>query len=349
MARNYGKFYLSAWGDPDFRSLTSNAQRMYMFLVSQPDLTCVGTIPIRIGRWAGCASDLTPEDVRANLAELAVRRLVVVDEQMEELLIRSFVRYDDGWKSPNVMKGIVSTARTVMSESIRATLRDEIKRIDTSDLPTKINEKTNRSTRDFIESLIAGLVTDLASCEVSREVANWAPETLPERVPETLPERVPENGLKTSSGNPSRKGSRKGSPTANGQRPIANSQLPTANSQHIPEFSDFYAIYPRKMKRVDAQKAWGSAIKRADPETILAGARRYAADPNLPGKEFIPYPATWLRAGSWDDEPLPPRPEHRQTNGLSDAQWQRAYERADAYDREHEQPGTIIEGVWESA
>ena len=74
-------------------------------------------------------------------------------------------------------------------------------------------------------------------------------------------------------------------------------------------FEDFYATYPRKMKRADALKAFTAAVKRGvDPEVILQGAQQLAADPNLPtDRNFIPYPATWLRAEGWEDEPLPPR------------------------------------------
>lgn len=77
-----------------------------------------------------------------------------------------------------------------------------------------------------------------------------------------------------------------------------------------PSFDDFYEAYPRKVARGQAEKAWAAAIKRDDPATIIEGARRLAADPNLPtGSErsFIKHPGTWLRAKGWLDEPLPPR------------------------------------------
>lgn len=79
-------------------------------------------------------------------------------------------------------------------------------------------------------------------------------------------------------------------------------------------FEEFYKTYPRKMKRADAEKAYKQALNNTDSQTILEGVRRYAADPNLPtDKNFIPYPATWLRAASWDDEPLPARPQQSQS------------------------------------
>ena len=75
----------------------------------------------------------------------------------------------------------------------------------------------------------------------------------------------------------------------------------------VNEFQEFYDTYPRKMKRGDAEKAYKKALQRADAFTILAGAKRLADDPNLPETIYIPYPASWLRADGWLDDPLPPR------------------------------------------
>jgi hypothetical protein len=38
----------------------------------------------------------------------------------------------------------------------------------------------------------------------------------------------------------------------------------------------------------------------------VAGAARYRDDPNRE-KRFTKLPATWLRAGCWEDDPLPSR------------------------------------------
>ncbi len=72
-------------------------------------------------------------------------------------------------------------------------------------------------------------------------------------------------------------------------------------------FAEFYMAYPRKVGKEAARKAFEKAAKTADPGAIVEAARRYAADPNLPEKQFIPHPSTWLGRGSWEDEPLPPR------------------------------------------
>lgn len=75
-------------------------------------------------------------------------------------------------------------------------------------------------------------------------------------------------------------------------------------------FDAFWEVYPRKAQKQAAKKAWAKAIKLASAAEIISGAERLAADPNLPDKQFVPHPATWLNAGGWDDEPLPPRAQH---------------------------------------
>ena len=72
-------------------------------------------------------------------------------------------------------------------------------------------------------------------------------------------------------------------------------------------FGAFYGAYPRHVGRRAAVKAYRQALKRADAETILDGARRLAQDPNLPEPRFIAYPATWLNRDGWGDDPQPAR------------------------------------------
>jgi hypothetical protein len=76
-------------------------------------------------------------------------------------------------------------------------------------------------------------------------------------------------------------------------------------------FQDFYKSYPRKRQPGDARRAFSKALKEASFEDIIAGAIRFANDPNLPPERYIPYPASWLRAESWSDGPLPVDPRRQ--------------------------------------
>ena len=68
-------------------------------------------------------------------------------------------------------------------------------------------------------------------------------------------------------------------------------------------FEDFWKVYPRKTAKGAAKKAWE---KITEKEAAIAGAVRFAADPNR-DETFTPHPATWLNAERWTDDPLPPR------------------------------------------
>lgn len=104
----------------------------------------------------------------------------------------------------------------------------------------------------------------------------------------------------------------------------------------VPTFEDFYAVYPRRKEPVAAKKAWDKAVKLVGAERVMAGAERYANDPNLPEKQFIPYPASWLNNGCWDDDPEPVRvsanrgPERGPATAAAEAMWAQAARRKEA-------------------
>lgn len=94
-------------------------------------------------------------------------------------------------------------------------------------------------------------------------------------------------------------------------------------------WTTFWEMYPRHVGKQDAKKAFEKAARTVDPETIVDAAARFASDPNLPEKQFIPHPGTWLRQGRWDDEPLPPRARqltHRDQTMMGELQWAHDYE-----------------------
>jgi biotin operon repressor len=73
------------------------------------------------------------------------------------------------------------------------------------------------------------------------------------------------------------------------------------------EFDSFWSYYPKKVDKGAALRAFKRAVKKQDADSVIAGARAYAEDPNLPEKQFIKNPATWLNAEAWNNGPLPKR------------------------------------------
>lgn len=143
MARSFGRVLASIWDDEDFQALSRSAQCQYMFLLSQPDLEHSGVIPLRPRRWAQSCGSLTVEQIAADDAELARARFVVVDEDSEELLVRSLIRRDEVWKQPNVFKSACRHAVRVKSSAIRTELAAELDRLDLSSAKDEV-----RSYRD---------------------------------------------------------------------------------------------------------------------------------------------------------------------------------------------------------
>lgn len=99
----------------------------------------------------------------------------------------------------------------------------------------------------------------------------------------------------------------------------------TQTSPHDPDFEQWWTEYPsqRHQGKGAARVAYAKARRREAVDVLLAGARRLAADPNLPVDDptKIPLPATWLNQERWDDGPLParrgpPRYESAATRGL---------------------------------
>lgn len=115
--------------------------------------------------------------------------------------------------------------------------------------------------------------------------------------------------------NPHRCGLRRATPAESAPEPSLEPSLERSLttfeiSPARASFDDFWTAYPRHAGKRDASKAWAAAVKRADPVQIIAGASRFAADPNREDA-FTAFPATWLRRDGWDEDPLPPRSRGR--------------------------------------
>lgn len=71
----------------------------------------------------------------------------------------------------------------------------------------------------------------------------------------------------------------------------------------LSDFDLFWAAYPKKKAKADAKKAFAKIKKRDVPKLIPAvEAQMKTADWKKDGGQFIPYPATWLNRGEWENE-----------------------------------------------
>jgi hypothetical protein len=100
------------------------------------------------------------------------------------------------------------------------------------------------------------------------------------------------------------------------------------------EFAQFWAAYPRKRNKIDARKAFWSARRTGVTLDAMLSAldwQRGQSQWVRDGGQYIPFPASWIRAGSYDDEPdepiAVPVKEHwyevcqREHGGTCEKQW----------------------------
>ena len=167
MARSEARIFTSIWKDPDFLSLAPSAQRLYMFLLSQDDLTYCGVMPLRERRWASKAARMTVADVEMDLkalegtaypsanpgSETTRAPFVITDHDTGELLIRSMMRRDSAWKQPNLLKQAMESAEQIESPRIRAALAAELRRLPVEDSPS---EQVRTLVAQFIDDLVQG-------------------------------------------------------------------------------------------------------------------------------------------------------------------------------------------------
>lgn len=124
MARSHARLLTSIWRDSDFLALSASAQRAYMLVMSQPNLSYCGVISYTPKRWAGCAKDTTVKDIRRGIDELVLARFLLLDEETEELWVRSFIKHDQVLKQPNVAIAARKDAEAVQSVPVRDAIGD---------------------------------------------------------------------------------------------------------------------------------------------------------------------------------------------------------------------------------
>lgn len=101
-----------------------------------------------------------------------------------------------------------------------------------------------------------------------------------------------------------------------------------------PVFQKFWSIYPRKVGKGAAWRAFVKAAVNTDPDVIVVGAERLAADPNLPPTQYVPHAATWLNREGWFDDPYPERQLSPEERKLREAEERAARAERDRLERE---------------
>lgn len=284
MAREYTRVKLTIWNDPDFRQLPADAQWLYFALMTHPSISLCGVVDWREARLTAISADMNVTRLRAAALALGQGRFIAVDPETEEALVRSFVRHDGVLQSPNMARSMVRQHAEIASLKLMELVSVEVRRATVENPEWKGLASAEPVWKQFPESDGKGF--------------EMVPETLWGTLPETLSGTL-SNQFDFSSPIPE--------PITLTSKDV--STLPPSQAKRADRtnrFEEFWEAYPRKDDKKKAHTIYDRIAKTIPEQTIIDGARRYAADPNR-DPAYTKYPTTWLNAGAWDNQPLPSR------------------------------------------
>lgn len=116
------------WNDADHRQLTPEAQHLYYLLLTHPTLSYAGVVDWRPNRLTPFARGLTIERIEAAAAELSAGLYIVIDEDTEEVLIRSWVKHDGVLKQPRLAVSMANAYTRTASNALRGVIVHELAR-----------------------------------------------------------------------------------------------------------------------------------------------------------------------------------------------------------------------------
>jgi hypothetical protein len=127
MARSHARLQFDIWRG-GLGGLGPNEKLLYCVLLTEPTLNHCGIGAMRVSRWAKDAS-LTMEETEKALRHLSDGAYVYVDEDTEEVFVRTLIRNDGVADQPYVLKGALREALLASSPRIRKALAGELRKL----------------------------------------------------------------------------------------------------------------------------------------------------------------------------------------------------------------------------
>ena len=129
MARKYAAIKSSLFGDPGWRALSTAAQHLYIVLLAHPALSYAGVVDWRPNRICLLADGWSEVDIYYAAQELSLNGWIVIDEQSEEVLVRSFLRHDSAMDQPHLAISMIKAYDAIASGQIREAIIFELNRL----------------------------------------------------------------------------------------------------------------------------------------------------------------------------------------------------------------------------
>lgn len=125
MSRDFAHTNTTIWNDDDWRALPYPAQHLYQMLWTHPSLTYCGVADWRPARLAPMAGGLSVDLIERLADCLESRHFIVRDDDSEEVLLRSWVRFDGLMRKPRMSISWVKAYAATSSHTIRGVVVSE--------------------------------------------------------------------------------------------------------------------------------------------------------------------------------------------------------------------------------
>lgn len=313
MARNYSNIVTDIWGkDDDFKALPSSAQRVYLMLFSQRDISAAGVLAITLTRWASYAADTSVASILSDVDTLVRGSYIVLDRDTDEILVRSFIRWDKGYRNPKRRPVLLDAIANVQSRAIRAAIDVELARLDAT--PSDVEAAANPHVNTLFDTQ-SDTLSDRQFQKTPMSNGAYPSPQSPDRNPDSLRSSSARASTKSAPGGTiatRTTGAAKGSripddfQVTDEMREWAKAKAPRCGAADHEAFVDYYKAAPgAKGVKLDWVATWRNWMRKENERRWSANGR---VSPR-PSTTDAAVAQTLALAEEMDGQPIPPRGE----------------------------------------
>lgn len=169
MARDHARIHLDIWGNDDFLDLPVDAQMLYFTLWTSEGRSLCGSHEWRPKKLTQRAGDWTVERIEAAAEILSERLFLVIDTDTDECLLRSWIKHDGLWRTPNMAVSVANARGNVASRNLRGVIVFEV-------LKLRAAEPDSTSwQRDQVKNMLTQKAVDPAGLQPFKGASNPGP------------------------------------------------------------------------------------------------------------------------------------------------------------------------------
>lgn len=313
MARDRANINTGIWSDDEFIDITQSEQWLYFLLMTDPKLSYAGVTDWRPGRLAQRSKDTTRQGIEDAGNRLQAGHYILIDEDTEEVLVRSFMRHDGLLKQPRLGVSMFNAYGAVYSKKIRKVIIHELKKLR-DEFPDwkafgveqvqELFKNESASISEFVEGFTPPLDEGLTP-ELTPPVGDGFGAGLGDRFG---PGFTPGFGSNRSQADPLATSTATSTSTSSKEDGCGKKK---DNNQETLEdeadrFEEFWEAYPKRSPHSNPKKPalnkFKKITKTVDPQVLIDAANAYAKVMQGTEPKYIAQAQTWLNQQRWEDE-----------------------------------------------